>query len=155
MRKSLFVFALVGVAQLSLASYELALVADFWGKKIDRYDPVSGAYLGSFGGNFLVNPSDVSVDQTNGLAYVADQGDSRMSVFNYSTGELVLQEAMLAGIPPIVLPFGGAANRVIHGNTGLVAQDVRGYSEAIAFLYNNPVVRARLGTAANDYARKE
>lgn len=89
MRKSLLVFALVGVAQLSLASYELALVADFWGKKIDRYDPVSGAYLGSFGGNFLVNPSDVSVDQTNGLAYVADQGDSRMSVFNYSTGELV------------------------------------------------------------------
>jgi len=74
---------------------------------------------------------------------------------NYSTGELVLQEAMLAGIPPIVLPFGGAANRVIHGNTGLVAQDVRGYSEAIAFLYNNPVLRARLGTAANNYARKE
>ncbi|CAN5306489.1 hypothetical protein BH10PSE11_BH10PSE11_06110 [soil metagenome] len=78
-----------------------------------------------------------------------------LCVGNYSTGELALQEAMLAGVPPVVLPFGGAANRIIHGETGLIAQDTGGYSEAIRFLYKNPAIRARLGTNATDHARRE
>lgn len=74
------------MAASSLASYELALVADYAGKKIDRYDPESGTYLGSFGNGLLAGPTDVAIDQANGVAYVADQVTRRVYSFNYHTG---------------------------------------------------------------------
>jgi glycosyltransferase involved in cell wall biosynthesis len=78
-----------------------------------------------------------------------------LSSQNYSTGELVLQESMQAGIPPVVLPYGGAANRVMHGETGIVAQDRKNYVDAIEFLFKNPDERARLGANARDYAHRQ
>ena len=57
---------------------------------------------------------------------------------NYSASELVLQEVMYAGIPSVVLPFGGAAYLIVHGETGLVAEDEREYARAIEFLYRHP-----------------
>jgi glycosyltransferase involved in cell wall biosynthesis len=71
---------------------------------------------------------------------------------NYSTAELVLQEAMYAGVPPVVLPFGGAAGSVDHGRTGIVARDEDDYAHAIEHLRSHPAERRRLGRAAREHA---
>jgi len=73
---------------------------------------------------------------------------------NYSTSELVMQEAMYAGIPPVVLPFGGAPHLIVHGESGLVARDEKEYARAIEFLYKNPSERFRLGRNAAVRARQ-
>ena len=84
---------------------------------------------------------------------------SRIDVFgypldpdNYSTGELVLQEAMSAGIPPVVLPHGGAAERVDHQVNGLIATGVEDYRNSVLSLYRQPERRRELGRAAKKRA---
>lgn len=72
---------------------------------------------------------------------------------NYSTSELVLQEAMYAGIPPVVLPYGGAGRVVQNHVTGIVAQNEIEYTNALEFLYQHPDERARLGNNARAYAQ--
>ena len=71
---------------------------------------------------------------------------------NYSSLELVLQEAMFAGVPPVVLPYGGAARTVTDGVTGIVATDEAGYSKAVGHLCADPELRARLGAQARSHA---
>src|SRR4051812_21252009 len=71
---------------------------------------------------------------------------------NYSLWELALQEAMYAGVPPVVLPHGGAAQLVQHGRTGLVARDERDYARAVEFLHEHPDERRRIGRAAREHA---
>jgi len=73
---------------------------------------------------------------------------------NTATGELVLQEVMRAGIPPVVLPYGSPAELIIHGETGLVARDGADYVRQIEFLYHNPSERMRLGSNASRYAEE-
>lgn len=73
---------------------------------------------------------------------------------NYSTGELVLQEVMYAGVPPVVLPYGGAARLVIHNQTGLIAQNEAEYPRALEYLCQYPKERARLGRNAREYAER-
>jgi hypothetical protein len=72
---------------------------------------------------------------------------------NYSSAELVLHEAMYAGIPPVILRRGGAQSTVIHAETGLVVDTDDEYVDAIAHLYRRPGERARLGANAARYAR--
>ena len=72
---------------------------------------------------------------------------------NYSASELILQEVMFAGVPPVVLPFGGAADLVGHGESGLVARDAADYACAIEYLHANPDQRARIGASAAARAR--
>lgn len=83
------ILAMLVLSNASLASFELMLVADAGGRDIDRYDPVTGTYLGSFGAGFLSIPTDVDVDSASGLAYVCDNGSTSIKVFNYNTGEFV------------------------------------------------------------------
>lgn len=71
---------------------------------------------------------------------------------NYSAAELVLQEVMYAGIPAVVMPYGGAQCCVAHGHTGLVARDEDDYVHAIECLYAHPEERRRLGHAAREHA---
>lgn len=78
--------ALFGGAATSHASYELMLVGDVTDREIDRYDPVTGTYLGSFGKGFLSSVTDVKVDSSTGRAYVADYSAGRIKTFDYSTG---------------------------------------------------------------------
>jgi glycosyltransferase involved in cell wall biosynthesis len=80
---------------------------------------------------------------------------ARLDVFGYplcrdnsSTSELVLQEAMYAGVPPVVLPYGGAAELVRDGVTGLVAPSEAAYGAAVKALYRDPQLRRRLGENA-------
>lgn len=71
---------------------------------------------------------------------------------NYSGTEIVLQEAMYAGVPPVVMARGGAATTVDDRRTGLVAGDEDEYVAAIEWLYAHPEERRRLGTAARTHA---
>jgi hypothetical protein len=71
---------------------------------------------------------------------------------NYSASDLALQEAMAAGVPPVVLPYGGAHALVRHGETGLVA-DEESYPAAVESLYADATERARLGHNARESAR--
>ncbi len=78
-----------------------------------------------------------------------------LSEHNYGTGELIVREVMYAGIPAVVLPFGGAARQVEHGHTGIVVRDAAEYGRAIRELFENPAERARLGRNAASKARQE
>jgi len=72
----------------------------------------------------------------------------------YATSELVLREAAFAGVPAVVLPYGGAARTVIHDFTGYVVHDAAEYATAIESLFYHPEERARLGRNAREYARQ-
>ena len=73
---------------------------------------------------------------------------------NYSTAELVLQEVMYAGIPPVIFAHGGAQRTVIDRQTGLIVNSEKEYKEAIEYLYHHPEERARLGRNARKYAQQ-
>jgi tetratricopeptide (TPR) repeat protein len=72
----------------------------------------------------------------------------------YATSEKSLQEAMYAGVPPVVFPYGGVKCLVEHSQTGLVVHSEREYQQAIEYLYHHPQERSRLGQNAQAYAQK-
>jgi len=75
---------------------------------------------------------------------------------NYSTAELSLQEAMYAGIPPVVFSHGGPGEIVTNGRTGIVVDSREEYSAAIEWLYRHPEERRRLGEhAAREMRERE
>ena len=71
----------------------------------------------------------------------------------YATSEKTIQEAMWAGIPPVVLAGNGSSSLVDHGRTGLVCQSADHYPAAIRRLAGDDCLRRRLGDAARDHAR--
>jgi glycosyltransferase involved in cell wall biosynthesis len=72
---------------------------------------------------------------------------------NYSTAELVLQEVMYAGVPPVIFAYGGAQRTIVHDETGLIVSSELEYRQAIEHLYHHPEERARLGENARAFAR--
>ncbi|MDF5738740.1 MULTISPECIES: glycosyltransferase family 4 protein [unclassified Nostoc] len=72
----------------------------------------------------------------------------------YATSEKSLQEAMFAGVPPVVFPYGGVKDLVKHEQTGLVVNSEAEYQQAIEYLYYHPDVRLKLGQNAANYARQ-
>ncbi len=84
-----------------------------------------------------------------------------MDIFGYplapdtsATSEKTIQEAMWAGIPPVVLAGNGASPLVHHEETGLVCATEAEYPAAIDRLAADPQLRRRLGEAAYAYARE-
>jgi glycosyltransferase involved in cell wall biosynthesis len=71
---------------------------------------------------------------------------------NYSAADLVLQEAMAAGVPPVIFPYGGTQALVWHEQTGLVVRSEAEYRTAVERLYRHPEERRRMGVAARTYA---
>ena len=71
---------------------------------------------------------------------------------SYATSEKALQEAMWAGMPPVVLAGTAAADLVEHERSGLVCADETAYSRAIDQLAGDPGLRERLGTGALEQA---
>ncbi len=67
---------------------------------------------------------------------------------NTTTCDLALQEALLAGVPAVVMPHGGAADLVEHEATGLVAESVATCAAAVERLHADDSLRARLAVAA-------
>lgn len=100
-QKHIMLAALAGTAVFAQAQYtspEMMMVVDDGGSingntiapRVERYDPYTGAYLGSFGTGYLMNPSGITIYGQN--AYVSDQftydgaAYSRIDEFNFSTG---------------------------------------------------------------------
>jgi hypothetical protein len=73
---------------------------------------------------------------------------------NYGTADMVLHEAMFAGVPPVILAYGGTQYTVVHNHTGLVVNSIEEYQRAIEYLYHHPDERRRLGHNASVYARE-
>lgn len=72
----------------------------------------------------------------------------------YAAAELNLQEAMFAGVPPVVFPYGGIKHLVVNDYTGLIVNTELEYRQAIEYLYHNPEERMRLGQNAKEYAKQ-
>lgn len=72
----------------------------------------------------------------------------------YAAAELNLQEAMYAGIPPVVFPYGGVKRLVEHNQTGLIVHSEYEYKEAVEHLYHQPKERRRLGQNARACATR-
>jgi len=73
----------------------------------------------------------------------------------FAGGELNLQEAMVAGLPIVVFPYGGPKRMILHNYNGLIAYSENEYREFIEFLYHHPEERIRLGNNAKEYALRE
>ena len=80
---------------------------------------------------------------------------ARLDVFGYplrensfATAELSLQEAMYAGIPPVVFANDGPNQLVTDRKTGRVVRSETEYVAAIEWLYRNPAKRQLLGRNA-------
>jgi glycosyltransferase involved in cell wall biosynthesis len=71
----------------------------------------------------------------------------------YATSEKSLQEAMYAGVPPVVFPHGGVGDLVRDGETGVVVTGESEYTAAIEHLCENPDERERLGRNAREHVR--
>lgn len=71
---------------------------------------------------------------------------------NYSSGELILQEAAYAGLPAVVFSSGGAGRMVLDGFTGHVVRSLPEYREAVEHLLNHSEERARMGRNAREFA---
>lgn len=63
-----------------------------------------------------------------------------------------LQEAMAAGVVPVVFNNPMELSMVRHNDTGLVAKNADEYIECIERLYNNPKLRDELSQNAKTYA---
>lgn len=78
-----------------------------------------------------------------------------LSPHTYATSDKSLQEAMYAGVPPVVLAHAGPARFVTHGQTGLVVETVEEFPRAVEWLYNNPHDRKCLALGAQQYAQSQ
>lgn len=74
---------------------------------------------------------------------------------SFATSEKTIQEAMWAGIPPVVLANTGASSLVEHERTGLVCDTADEYPAAVERLASDVALRRRLGEAARDAAHRQ
>lgn len=85
-----------------------------------------------------------------------------LDVFGYplckdtsATSDITLQEAMLAGIPPVIFPYSGIIHLVDNKKTGFIVNSPAEYKQAIEFLYMHPNERRRIGENARKFAMEE
>jgi len=100
--------------------------------------------------------------ELGGYAHDIGRVIARLDVFGYplaagsfAATELVLQEVMYAGVPPVIFRRGGAQCMVEHERTGLVVDTDAEYVAAIERLHAHPAERERLGRAAAADARRQ
>ncbi len=72
----------------------------------------------------------------------------------YATSEKSIQEAMWAGIPPVVLATNGTAALIQTDQTGIVCDSEADYARAIDRLAMDAPLRRRLGAAARNFAHE-
>lgn len=85
------------VGSLAHASFEMLLVTDRDSTQspgsmcaVQRFDPVTGAYLGSFGRGFMDDlASGITLDTATGRAYISQYNSNTVQVWDYSTGLLL------------------------------------------------------------------
>lgn len=93
-----------------------------------------------------------------GYVEAVDEVFAESDLFAYPIGdgyasELVLQEAMFCGVPPVVMTTGGPTRMVLHENTGLLARTASEYRSALERLAGNHELRAAMGLRAASYAQ--
>lgn len=88
MKKTVVLLSLMAATH-AFGSYELMFATDSVADKINRYDAISGAYLGSFGQGLATTYGRGSADPKTGIYYVSDLNSQRILKFNYSTGEFL------------------------------------------------------------------
>jgi len=93
------------------------------------------------------------VSDLRGLFSTLDVFGYPLAPESYAAAELVLQEALYAGLPPVIFRPGAASRLVVHDHTGLIVDDAAGYRQALEHLYQHPEERARLSANARTYAR--
>ena len=77
-----------------------------------------------------------------------------LAPYHYGTCDQTLQEAMAAGVVPVVLANPMERYMVKNGVTGIVAKNKNEYAKAVRSLYNNKVLRNSLSRKAKEYALK-
>jgi glycosyltransferase involved in cell wall biosynthesis len=83
------------------------------------------------------------------LIPLADNG------FNRSKSAVKFLEMSALGIPSIASAAGPYADVVDHGRTGFLARSERDWSKYLTKLINSPDLRARIGSAAREWARTQ
>jgi len=71
---------------------------------------------------------------------------------HYGTCDLALQEAMAAGVVPVVFSNRMEKYMVKNNITGIIANNQDEYINAIKYLYNNPDIRETMSNNAQKYA---
>lgn len=86
---------------------------------------------------------------------------SRSDLFGYplrpdhfGTGEQAILEAMGAGIPPVVIGNPAESSLIQDGKTGVIANDIYDYVEAIKYCVTHPSFMNHIGRQAKTYASK-
>jgi len=128
--KKIFALCLGALCTPVFASYELLLVVDQLSDSIRRYDPVTGASLGSFGGLQLTNPQSIAIIPGTSECVVTDPVSDTLNRFNYSTGQPISSVGISnsLGVSPVVHAFtdgtfllwsfsGSVAQRISAGGT--------------------------------------
>jgi glycosyltransferase involved in cell wall biosynthesis len=67
---------------------------------------------------------------------------------------LAVMEAAAAGTPAVAFETGGLAESIRHGETGLLAEDLDGFIEALHAILSSAPLRDRLGTAARAWSAR-
>lgn len=76
-----------------------------------------------------------------------------LNLNHYGTGEQVLQEAMAAGVVPVVMNNPCETSLVQHNKTGLVANNIDEYINYTNLLKENVELRENLSRNAKEYAK--
>ncbi len=71
----------------------------------------------------------------------------------YATSDKSLQEAMYAGVPPVIFPHGGPGTFIRDGHTGIVARTAEEFRDGVEWLYRHPDRRLEMGRKAHEHAR--
>jgi glycosyltransferase involved in cell wall biosynthesis len=115
---------------------------------IGTVDPVSRVRLNAANvGVFdVTSDADCAARLGAGWIYVAPGGTRGFPLF--------LVEAMAAGLPCVVIDCAQHREVIRDGETGLLCTSERDMIGCIATLIDNPALRARLGNAARDEAKR-
>ncbi len=75
-----------------------------------------------------------------------------LAPWTYASCDVSLQKAMLAGVPPVILPHGGIVRFVENGKNGIIADSEDTFVAAIEFLHRHPEQRRRMAREARSSA---
>jgi hypothetical protein len=123
-------FALLGLLgasfSIATASFDLMLLNRYDAStnfsRIHRYDPVSGAYLGSFASGIQV--TRIAVNPTNSEVYAYDSNNSTIRAYNYNTGAFLRSYFASTGITDMVVSNDGTTILHSTGSTVIRGMDL-------------------------------
>lgn len=98
---------------------------------------------------FLSSTEDIGV-----LLRGLDVFSYPLAEYSSAASELILQEAMYLGVPPVVLNHGTPSSMIEHRVSGWIANNAREFTEGIRYLLDHPEERQCMGRRAREKIRK-